>query len=74
MARLTPGMKGNTDSRTEKSDFWGEFHEGMTGFLLFRIIVHICGVIVSSWIHRENLIGAMITGNKRIELPLSRGF
>jgi cytochrome b len=61
------GNEGEHRSLNGKHEFWGEFHEAMTGFLLFLIIVHICGVIVSSWIHRENLIGAMITGKKRIE-------
>ena len=59
--------EGEHRSLNGKNEFWEEFHEAMTGFLLFLIIAHICGVIVSSWIHRENLIGAMITGKKRIE-------
>ena len=59
--------EGEHRSLGGKHEFWGEFHEAMTGFLGFLIIVHICGVIVSSLIHRENLIGAMITGKKRIE-------
>lgn len=59
--------EGEHRSPNGKHEFWGEFHGIMAGLSLFLIIVHICGVIVSSWIHRENLIGAMITGKKRIE-------
>ena len=38
----------------------------MTGLVIFLIIVHICGVVVSSWLHRENLILAMLTGKKNV--------
>jgi cytochrome b len=61
------GNERKNRSLNGKNEFWGEFHEAMTGFLLFLIIVHICGVIISSRIHRENLIWAMITGEKRNE-------
>jgi cytochrome b len=53
--------------KNEKYEFWKEIHESMTGFMLFLIIVHIGGVIVSSWVHKENLILAMITGKKKKE-------
>ena len=47
-----------------KEGVWGEIHEGLVGFLLFLVVLHICGVILSSFAHRENLILAMITGKK----------
>ena len=53
--------------KEQKSEFWGDIHEGMTGFIIFLVIVHVCGVIVSSWVHKENLIFGMITGRKIIE-------
>ncbi len=43
---------------------WGEIHEAMTGVMVFLIVLHVCGVIASSWVDRENLILAMITGKK----------
>lgn len=48
-----------------KDRFWKEIHETMTGVMIFLIIVHIGGVIVSSWVHKENLILAMVTGKKQ---------
>ena len=47
-----------------KDKFWKEIHEGMTGFMLVLIIIHICGALISSWLHKENLILSMITGKK----------
>jgi cytochrome b len=41
-------------------------HETLVGITLFLIGFHICGVIASSYIHRENLILSMITGNKKV--------
>jgi cytochrome b len=41
-----------------------EMHEAAAGILLGTVIVHIIGVTATSVLHRENLIGAMITGRK----------
>ena len=51
----------------QKDDFWEDIHELMTSFMIFLIVVHVGGVIVSSWIHKENLIMGMITGIKKKE-------
>ncbi len=53
------------EQKSKEHEFWEEIHEVMTGFMIFLIIVHISGVIVSSWVHKENLILAMITGRKK---------
>ncbi len=41
-----------------------ELHEGAANVMLAVVGVHIAGVVVSSWIRRENLIGAMVAGRK----------
>lgn len=40
-------------------------HHVSTHLLLVLIGVHVVGVVASSWLHRENLVSAMITGRKR---------
>lgn len=44
--------------------FWEEAHEVLVNVMLGLVIVHVIGVVVSSRLHRENLVGAMITGRK----------
>jgi cytochrome b len=39
-------------------------HHISAHLLLVLIGLHVCGVIVSSWLHRENLVLAMLTGRK----------
>jgi cytochrome b len=42
-----------------------ELHEGAANAMLAMVGVHIVAVAVSSWLHRENLVGAMLTGRKQ---------
>ena len=53
-------------SASEAEEFWEEIHEGAANFMLLLILVHVTGVVVSSRLHNENLVRAMITGNKTI--------
>jgi len=48
---------------------WGghwleEAHEAAAHALLAVALVHVAGVVVGSWLHRENLVRSMLTGRK----------
>lgn len=53
----------------QKDSFWGdafeETHEFFANFTLLLVFVHVAGVIVESFIHKENLVKSMIDGEKR---------
>lgn len=46
--------------------FMEELHEGASNGMMAIVVIHIVGVIVSSWLHHENLVAAMITGWKKL--------
>ena len=46
--------------------FMEELHEGASNGMMAIVAIHIVGVIVSSWLHQENLVIAMITGWKKL--------
>ena len=46
-------------------EWLAELHEGAANAMLGLVVIHIGAVIVSSLIHRENLVAAMLNGYKK---------
>jgi cytochrome b len=42
-----------------------QVHETAANITLVLVILHVCGVALASFAHNENLVSAMITGQKR---------
>jgi len=54
--------------------FWGvdwmaRVHERIADLLLILVLVHLAGVVLASFRHRENLVTSMFTGRKRSAAP-----
>ncbi|MGZ8935364.1 MAG: cytochrome b/b6 domain-containing protein [Methylobacter sp.] len=51
---------------SDNEKFWEEIHEFFANFTLLLVFVHILGVAIESYIHKENLVKAMWNGYKRL--------
>ena len=61
---LLAGASGYATYNEMGGDWLEELHEGASNTMLALVGVHVLGVLVSSLLHRENLVRAMITGYK----------
>lgn len=63
-------LLGLTGWMSRLDAFWGDervhdVHAWLANALLIAVVLHLAGVVVMSWLWRENLSGLMVTGRKR---------
>lgn len=56
--------EGGAQGDEAREEFWEEIHEAAANIMLVLITLHLAGVALGSFSHRENLVKAMITGYK----------
>ena len=61
---LLAGISGWINYQDLAGDWMAETHEAIASIMLAVVVVHLLGVAVGSWRHKENLVLAMINGFK----------
>ncbi len=61
---ILTGTSGYAAYNDLGGDAFEELHEAFAGAMLALVGLHVAGVILSSLLHRENLVGSMISGYK----------
>ncbi len=63
---ITAAASGYATYNDFGGNFMEELHEAAANGMMAMVVIHLAGVVVSSWLHRENLVKAMITGRKHL--------
>jgi len=66
---LVTGVSGYATYNDLGGEAFEELHEAFASAMLALVTLHVTGVIVSSLLHRENLVGSMLSGYKSGAAP-----
>jgi cytochrome b len=62
---------GEGSAARDRESRYEDIHEFFANLTLVLVALHLLGVIADTWIHRENIVRAMITGYKTKSIPPS---
>jgi cytochrome b len=64
-AEENEGGAGEAEGVEDGKSIVGEVHGALANITLALVVLHVLGVGLASYAHRENLVAAMLTGRKR---------